>query len=174
MSMRCRPPSNSQGSLALGTACGHIVISKPTRSSPGVYFPLSLYIAGKCHRTVCFSELFIKTVLFLFGVPEMGKCEGALFWKEQEVWNTAASSVLPASGRATATALSRPGAEHGTLCDLAWVPVGRVDPTGPGTLFFLGDLWLLSEDNNIYLRVLEAEIILCFVLITNRSNNNHT
>lgn len=28
--------------LALGTARGHIVISKPTRSSPGVYVPLSL------------------------------------------------------------------------------------------------------------------------------------
>ena len=25
--------------------------------------------------------------------------------------------------------------------------------TGPGTLFFLGDLWLQSEDNNIYLMV---------------------
>lgn len=148
MSKRCRPPSNSQGSLDQSRwHLGLLAVTLPCPNPPGalqvcIYLCLWGLCCWEVSQRCLFPWALCKGILFLLGLPEMGKCEGALFWKKQEVWNTAASSVIPASGRAKATALSWPGAEHGILCDLAWVPVGRVDPTGPGTLFFLGDLWL--------------------------------
>lgn len=85
MSKRCRPPSNSQRSLDQNRwHLGLLATTLPCPNTPGalqvcITFVIGGYVAGKCHSTVSFPELSIKTVLFLLGLPEMGKCEGALF-----------------------------------------------------------------------------------------------